>query len=80
MVDIERWITSHESEMHDLAARTGAHDETVHFLTVLVLSGATDDAIYEHLREIVPSPDGQRSPLRDTPELLAEVRRMVSAA
>lgn len=43
----------------------------------LVLHGWTDAAIYEQLRELVPSPDGQHSPLADAPDLLHEVRHLV---
>ena len=36
-------------------------------------------ALYEQLRELIPSFDGQRSPLEDTPALLEEVRRLAGA-
>ena len=80
MTDIEHWIDLHEAELHELAERTHMHDDTVHFLTTLVLAGWTDDAIYEQLHELIPSPDGQRSPLEQTPALLEEVRRLVSTS
>jgi hypothetical protein len=79
MTEIERWIETHDLELHDLAERMGAHDDTVHFLAALVLGGASDDEIYEHLRTVVPSMDGQRSPLAGAPELVTEVRRLVAA-
>jgi hypothetical protein len=66
--------------MRELAERTGTHDDTIHFLTLLVLRGWTDEAIYEQLRELVPSLDGQRSPLADAPDLLDEVRRLVATS
>jgi hypothetical protein len=80
MTDVERWIDVHQTELHDLAQRTGAHDDTIRFLATLVLHGWTDDAIYEQLRELVPSPDGQHSPLADAPALLDEVRQLVSTS
>jgi hypothetical protein len=80
MTDIERWIHTHESELRELAERRGAHDDTVHFLAALVLGGSTDTDIYEHLRELVPSFDGQRSPLEGAPELIDEVRRLVASS
>jgi hypothetical protein len=80
MTDIEHWIDLHEAELHELAERTDAHDDTVHFLATLVLRGWTDDAIYEQLRELIPSPDGQRSPLEDAPALLEEVRRLAATS
>lgn len=80
MTDVERWIEVHENQLHELADRTGMHDDTVQFLAVLVLQGWTDAAIYEQLRELIPSPDGQQSPLADTPELLDEVRALVAAS
>ena len=80
MTDIERWIDLHENELHDLAERTRTHDDTVHFLATLVLAGWTDDAIYEQLRELIPSLDGQRSPLEEAPVLLEGVRRLVSTS
>jgi len=70
MTDIERWIDVHHTALHELAERAGAHDDTVHFLATLVLSGSTDADIYEHLRELIPSPDGQHSPLAGAPELI----------
>ena len=80
MTDPEHWIDLHEAELHELAERTDMHDDTVHFLAMLVLAGWTDDAIYEQLRELLPSPDGQRSPLEDTPVLLEEVRRLTATS
>ncbi len=80
MTDIEHWIDLHETELHDLAERTDTHDDTVHFLATLVLAGWTDDAIYEQLRELIPSLDGQRSPLEDAPVLLEEVRRLAATS
>lgn len=80
MTDVEHWIRLHEAELHELAERTDMHDNTVHFLATLVLGGWTDDAIYEQLRELVPSLDGQRSPLEDAPVLLEEVRRLVATS
>ena len=74
----ERWTGRHETELHELAERTGVHDDTVHFLATLVLGGWTDTAIYEQLLELIPSPDGQHNPLADAPELLEEVRRLVA--
>ncbi|MGZ6946314.1 MAG: hypothetical protein ACXVL8_20645 [Acidimicrobiia bacterium] len=80
MTDIERWIGLHEAELHELAERTETHDDTIHFLATLVLAGWTDDAIYEQLRDLVPSLDGQRSPLEGAPALLEEVRRLAATA
>ena len=80
MTDIERWIDLHENELHDLAERTHTHDDTVHFFATLVLAGWADDAIYEQLRELIPSLDGQRSPLEDAPALLEEVRRLAATS
>ena len=78
MTDVERWIDLHEPELHELAERLNAHEDTVSFLASLVLAGATDTDIYEQLRELSPSPDGQRSPLAGAPELLQEVRQLVA--
>jgi hypothetical protein len=78
MTDIDRWIDLHETELHELAERVGAHEDTVHFLVTLVLIGSTDADIYEHLSELIPSPDGQHSPLAGAPELLQEVRQLVA--
>jgi hypothetical protein len=80
MTDVERWIDLHEAELHELAQRADIHDDTVHFLATLVLRGWTDDAIYEQLREMIQSPDGQRNPLEDTPVILEEVRRLAAAS
>ena len=80
MTDIESWIDLHETELHDLAERADMHDDTVHFVATLVLAGLPDDAIYEQLRELIPSLDGQRSPLEATPVLLEEVRRLATTS
>jgi hypothetical protein len=80
MSDIERWIDFHQSELHELAERSAMHDDTVRFLATLVLAGLTDEAIYEQLHELIPSLDGQRSPLEHTPELLEEVRRLTTSS
>jgi hypothetical protein len=80
VTDIEHWIDLHQYELHELAQRTGTHDDTVHYLATLVLQGWTDTAIYEQLRELIPSPDGQHSPIADAPELLDEVRRLIATS
>ena len=80
MTDVEHWIELHHDELHDLAQRTDTHDDTIRYLATLVLSGWTDDAIYEQLRELVPSLDGQHSPLGGTPAVLDEVRRLVTTS
>jgi hypothetical protein len=80
MTDPQHWIHLHEVELHELAERTAIHDDTVHFLATLVLAGWSDAAIYEKLRELIPSPDGQHNPFADTPELLEEVRRLVATS
>ncbi len=80
MTDPELWINLHETELHELAERTDTHDDTVHFLATLVLAGWTDASIYEQLRELIPSLDGQRNPLGDTPGLLQAVRELVATA
>ena len=79
MHDIRHWFTLHEAELHELAERTRMHDDTVHFITMLVLQGWTDAAIYEQLHEMIPSPDGQHNPLAETAELLDHVRRLVAS-
>jgi hypothetical protein len=76
--DVEHWIDLHQHELHELAQRSGTHDDTIRFLATLVLHGWTDAAIYEQLRELVPSPDGQHSPIADAPDLLDEVRRLIA--
>jgi hypothetical protein len=78
MTDIQHWIHLHEAELHELAERAGAHDDTVHYLATLVLAGVSDDDIYEQLRTLIPSPDGQRSPLAGAPELLGAVRALAA--
>jgi hypothetical protein len=80
MTDVERWIELHESELHQLAEQAGAHDDTVQFLATLVLAGSSDADIYEYLHELVPSPDGQHSPLAGAPELIRRVRELVAAS
>jgi hypothetical protein len=76
MTDIERWIDTHESELHALAERVGAHDQAIELVATLVLGGLRDDAIYEQLSELMPSWDGQHSPLAGAPELVGELRRL----
>lgn len=78
--DIEHWIDLHDHELHELAERAGTHTDTVHFLATLVLAGSTDTEIYEQLRELIPSTDGQRSPLAGAPDLLDEVRQLVETS
>lgn len=80
MTDIEQWIDLHETELHDLAEHAGAHDDTVQYLATLVLGGSSDDEIYEQLRDLVPSWDGERSPVASAPDLLFEVRRLVATS
>jgi hypothetical protein len=80
MSEIEHWISRHEHELHELATRTATQGETVEMLATLVLAGWTDTAIYDQLREITLSHDGQRSPLEHTPELIGAIRRLVAAS
>ena len=78
MDDVERWIGGHERELHELGEQNRANDDAVHLVASLVLHGWTDDAIYEQLRELIPSNDGQDSPLADAPVLLRELRRLAA--
>ena len=79
-MDIEQWIESHEGALHELAQRSGAHDDTVHFLAAHVLAGTSDDDIYDLLREAVPSLDGQNNPLASVPDLVHRVRELVAGS
>jgi hypothetical protein len=80
MADIELWIDFHGAELRELADCVGVHADTVRFLATLVLGGSSDAEIYEHLRELVRSPDGQHSPLAGAPELLRDVRNLAETS
>ena len=78
--DIEHWIDRHRDQLHDIASRAGANDDTVHYLAILVLGGSSDSDIYEYLRGLIPSVDGQRNPLEGVSHLVADVRLLVETS
>jgi hypothetical protein len=78
MADVHGWMRLHEIELRELAVRVDAHEDTVHFLAVLVLAGESDDEIYEGLRAMSCSLDGEQNPLAGAPELLGAVRHLVT--
>jgi len=80
MVDVERWIDTHEAELLGLAEQFGTRVDTVEFLATLVLRGFDDDEIYEELREVTPSWDGQHSPLAGAADLVRELRSLADAS
>lgn len=76
MGDVQRWVSEHEIELSALAERSRADEQVVRLLAVLVVGGLSDDEIYEQLRELTPSTDGQHSPLAGAPELVSAVRHL----
>jgi hypothetical protein len=80
VTDIDRWMDEHDSDLDALAKALDADSDAVRYLASLVLAGENDHGIYERLHELVPSLDGQESPLAGIPELLFEVRRLVAAS
>jgi hypothetical protein len=80
MVDIDRWMDEHDAELMALAEQLGTHDDTVRYVASLVLAGERDPEIYERLRDVSPTFDGQRNPLAGAADVVFEVRRMVATS
>jgi hypothetical protein len=73
-------MNEHDAELNALADQLDADGDAVRYIASLVLAGERDREIYERLHELVPSLDGQESPLAGIPGVLWEVRRLVAAA
>ena len=62
-----------------ISARLGVDERLTRGLALMVPERLrTDQEVYEDLQHEVLVWDGQRSPVRDVPEMLAEVRRVVA--
>ena len=73
-------LEEHDEELRRIAQRAHVDEDLVRALAGMVVDGLPDAEIYDRLRATLPSPDGQCSPLRGVPELLADVREAVSRA
>jgi hypothetical protein len=71
------WIHDHRARLHEISARLGADERVTRGVALMVLSGYTDEEVYEDVADEVLVWDGQHSPLRQIPDVLAEVRRAV---
>lgn len=80
MTEIEQWIDLHDAELREVAGRRHTDADVVRLLAMFVLSGLEDEEIYEQLREVLPSPDGQRNPLAGAPAVLDDLRDLVAAS
>lgn len=78
MYDIEDWVRAHDAPLEAIAGATGLPSHLVHVAAALVLAGASDDHIYDHLRAHVLSADGQHSPLAGAPRALAQIRQLAA--
>lgn len=78
MNDIEEWVQAHDAPLEAIARDTHLPSHLVHLAAALVLAGASDDDIYEHLGEHVISMDGQRSPLAGAPRAIEQIRQLAA--
>jgi hypothetical protein len=78
--DLIEWVHDHREDLDAIAARFGTDERVTRGLALMVLSGYSDADVYADLAHEVLVWDGQESPLRDVPEALAAVRRLVAQA
>ncbi len=76
--DIGHGLEEYDEKLRQVAERAHVDEDLVRALAGMVLGGMPDEEIYDRFRATLPSPDGQFSPLRGLPELLAEVRQAVA--
>jgi hypothetical protein len=59
------WIHDHRARLHEISARLGADERVTRGVALMVLSGYTDEEVYEDLADEVLVWDGQHSPDED---------------
>jgi len=72
--DIELWLKRHQDALEQLVRETRLGVDVVGFIALLVLTGHSDEEIYEEIGAYLVSPDGQRNPLQHAPEAIAAIR------
>jgi hypothetical protein len=78
--ELIEWVHDHRDDLHAISARFGTDERVTRGLALMVLSGYSDADVYVDLGHEILVWDGQESPLRDVPEVLAAVRRLVTQA
>jgi hypothetical protein len=76
--ELRDWLGEHRRALDEISERYGADVRLTTGIALMVLNGFSDEQVYEDLGHEILVFDGQNSPLRHVPELLADVRRAVS--
>jgi hypothetical protein len=74
----ETWLGDDQEFLHEISDRFGTDERVTTGIALMVLNDFSDEEIYQDLGHEILVFDGQHSPLRHVPELLAEVRRTVA--
>jgi hypothetical protein len=76
--ELRDWLGDHQEFLHEISERFDTDERVTTKIALMVLNDFSDEEIYQDLGHEILVFDGQHSPLRHVPELLAEVRRTVA--
>ena len=79
MNNIEEWVSGHDASLEDIARDAHLPTRLVHLAAVLVLEGLPDHEIYNLLRELIGSMDGQHNPLEGARGALEQIRLLAAS-
>ena len=77
-LELLEWVHDHRGDLEEISVRHDTDEHVVRGLTVMVLSGYSDEEVFADLGHEILVFDGQCNPLHDTPEILTEIRRLVA--
>jgi hypothetical protein len=80
MDEIRDWLQLHDDSLTAIAERLGLETGSVRAAAALVLEGWTDDDIVEAIRNQIVAMDSQEHPVRNVPQMVFEVRRVLADA
>jgi hypothetical protein len=77
-LDFIEWMHDHRDRLHEISTRYGMEDRVTRGVALMVLVGYSDAEVYADLGHEILVWDGQHNPLREVPEVLTDVRRLVA--
>lgn len=80
MNEIQQWLELHDDALTAIAEHLDLETSSVRAAAALALEGYTDDDIVEAIRNQIVAMDAQEHPVRNVPQMVFEVRRVLAGA